>query len=91
MFVADLASYAVHMARTAWLTAYDVLPLENIRTKKKWQEWAVERSAWLFFQHDPYLPVGKLTRADGDRLQIVPVEAAEPLTTAIPTPQPPAG
>lgn len=89
LFVADMASYAVHMAKTAWLTAYDVLPLENIRTKERWQRWALERDAWLFFQHDPYLPVGMLATGDRGRLQVRPVERAAGLTDAIPTPPPP--
>lgn len=86
LFVADMASYAVHMARTAWLTAYDVLPLENIKSKERWQRWALEQGAWLFFQHDPYLPVGALGREEGDRLEVRPVESAAELTDAIPTP-----
>ncbi|MCK5635253.1 MAG: MBL fold metallo-hydrolase, partial [Anaerolineales bacterium] len=39
LFVADMASYSVQMVRTSWLTAYDVYPLENIRTKQRWQRW----------------------------------------------------
>lgn len=91
LFVADMASYAVHMAKTAWLTAYDVLPLENIRTKERWQRWALEHGAWLFFQHDPYVPVGELAQSEGDRLEVRTVERASELTDAIPTPLRPGG
>jgi glyoxylase-like metal-dependent hydrolase (beta-lactamase superfamily II) len=51
-FVSDLASYAVHFAKTAWVTAYDVEPLETIATKEVWQPWAVENDALIVFQHD---------------------------------------
>ena len=51
-FVSDLASYAVHFAKTAWVTAYDVEPLETIKTKQVWQPWAVENEALVVFQHD---------------------------------------
>jgi glyoxylase-like metal-dependent hydrolase (beta-lactamase superfamily II) len=88
LFVADMASYAIHMARTAWLTSYDVLPLENIRTKEKWQEWALANGAWLFFQHDPFLAIGRLERQERGRLAVVPVDEAAELTSVIPTPQP---
>lgn len=85
LFVADMASYAIHMAKTAWLTAYDVLPQENIRTKERWQRWALQRDAWLFFQHDPHLPVGRLVEVE-DGVEVSRVEEAEALTAALPTP-----
>jgi glyoxylase-like metal-dependent hydrolase (beta-lactamase superfamily II) len=85
LFVSDMASFAVHMARTAWVTAFDVEPLENIATKRRWQRWALEHDAWLFFIHDPQMPVARLTEQDG-RLQIATrVEAGE-LTDSLPSP-----
>ena len=74
LYTADLATFAVHMARTAWVTAYDVEPLENIATKGKWQEWALGHQALLVFEHDTQIPVGRLA-ADGEgRLQVEAVE-----------------
>jgi glyoxylase-like metal-dependent hydrolase (beta-lactamase superfamily II) len=70
LFVGDLASYGIQMARAAWLTSYDVLPLENIATKRRWQAWAVENDAWLFFQHDPTTTVARLVSGD-DRYELV--------------------
>lgn len=90
MFISDMATYAIHMARTAWLTAFDVEPLENIATKQRWQRWALEREAWLIFIHDPIMPVAQLRRREG-QLEIEAVEQAEPLTAALPTPLLPAG
>lgn len=87
LFLADLASYAVHFERLAWMTAYDTEPLETLRTKKVWQAWAAERDAWLFFEHDSGMPVGRLER-DGARLRLGPVDQAEPLMSALPTPRP---
>lgn len=75
LFLGDLASYAVHFAQTAWLTAYDVEPLETLRTKQRWQDWALARRAWLFFEHDAQLPVGRLAR-DGRHLRVEPVAEA---------------
>jgi glyoxylase-like metal-dependent hydrolase (beta-lactamase superfamily II) len=74
MFVADMASFAVHLARTAWLTAYDVEPTENVRTKERWQRWAVQTGAWLFFEHDPSTAAARLVERGG-RLELVPVGA----------------
>ena len=69
LFVADMASYGIQMAKTAWLTAYDVLPLENIRTKRKWQKWALENQAKLFFEHDPAMKIAQLVEEAG-RLEL---------------------
>jgi hypothetical protein len=68
-----MASYALHMAHTAWLTAYDVLPLENITTKSKWQRWALENESWLFFEHDPKIKIAQLHEEDG-RLKTMSVD-----------------
>jgi glyoxylase-like metal-dependent hydrolase (beta-lactamase superfamily II) len=73
LYVADMASYAVHFQRTAWLTAYDVFPLENIATKGRWQQWALQEKAWLFFEHDPYMPVARLVER-GSRRELEPLE-----------------
>lgn len=88
LYVGDMATYAVHMAKAAWLTAFDVLPLENIRTKKYWQRWALENEAWLFFEHDPYTAVGRL-REGAHGLMIEPVEQAAQLTADLPRQTPP--
>jgi glyoxylase-like metal-dependent hydrolase (beta-lactamase superfamily II) len=87
LYVADLASYAVHFERLAWMTAYDVEPLETLRTKRRWQAWAVDSGAWLFFEHDPVMSVGRLTQ-DGSRLRMQRVDEADELRTMLPTPQP---
>ncbi len=90
LYVADMATYAVHMVRTGWLTAYDVLPLENVATKLRWQRWAVEHDAWLFFEHDPQTRIARLKECGG-RLGIETVEAAESLSASLPTPRLPRG
>jgi len=69
LYVGDMATYAVLMTRTAWVTAYDVEPLENIRTKKRWQDWALKNDAWLFFEHDPQMPIARLV-LEGERLGV---------------------
>jgi glyoxylase-like metal-dependent hydrolase (beta-lactamase superfamily II) len=73
LYVSDMASYAVHFLRTAWLTSYDVLPLENVATKERWQEWALKENAWLFFEHDPFLTSARLVERGGRR-ELEPLE-----------------
>jgi glyoxylase-like metal-dependent hydrolase (beta-lactamase superfamily II) len=83
IFLADLATFAIHFARSAWLTSYDVLPLENVSTKKIWQRWALENDAWLFVEHDPAMPVARLIEQDG-RLDVEPHELGTPLIDDLP-------
>lgn len=90
LFVSDLATFAVHFKRTSWVTAFDVEPLENIRTKTLWQRWAVEHDAWLFFIHDTQYPIARLVERDG-RYDLDAVEMARPLIDSLPTPQQPSG
>jgi glyoxylase-like metal-dependent hydrolase (beta-lactamase superfamily II) len=90
MFVGDLASYAVHMERPAWVTAFDVDPLGNLETKARWRRWAQQQGAWLFFEHDPYRPVARFVRR-GDSWRLEPVAEAEALIASLPTPPPPGG
>ncbi|MDZ4770679.1 MAG: MBL fold metallo-hydrolase [Chloroflexota bacterium] len=76
LFVSDMASFAVHFERLAWMTAYDVEPLVTLETKRRWQRWALETNALLFFVHDPTRPVGRYAIGDDGKGHVLPVETA---------------
>jgi len=76
LFVADMASFAIHMARPAWVTSYDVEPLENIATKRRWQQWAVAKEALLIFEHDTVVPLAQLKEETHGKLMLNPVDLA---------------
>lgn len=42
-----------------WVMAYDNFPLESIRQKEFWENYALENKAWLTFYHDPFVLAGK--------------------------------
>ncbi|MBI3158399.1 MAG: MBL fold metallo-hydrolase [Chloroflexi bacterium] len=71
LFMTDLATFAVHFERTAWVTAYDVEPLETIASKQIWQKWALDTNALLVFQHDSYVRTARLTKDEEGRLKVV--------------------
>jgi glyoxylase-like metal-dependent hydrolase (beta-lactamase superfamily II) len=75
LYVADLATFAVHLERQAWVTAYDVEPLECIRNKGDWQQWALETRALIVFEHDTTMPLGELVRDEEERLKVVAVSS----------------
>jgi hypothetical protein len=62
-----------HFERLAWVTGYDVEPLESIETKRYWQQWAVEKDALIIFQHDTQIPLGRLRR-DGPYYRVEAVQ-----------------
>lgn len=74
LFVADLASYAIHFEKLGWMTAYDVEPLVTLETKRRWQQWALETDGLLIFQHDPIVAAGHFRPDDQGRPRIQPVE-----------------
>lgn len=75
IFMADMATLPYHFERLAWVTCYDVEPLESIETKRYWQPWAIDNDALLIFQHSVQIPFGKL-RVDGKRYKVEAVEVS---------------
>jgi glyoxylase-like metal-dependent hydrolase (beta-lactamase superfamily II) len=75
LYPSDMATFAIHLAKTAWVTAYDVLPLENISTKARWQRWAVDNEAWIFMEHDPKNSIVQLIEHEG-KVKLKPVDIA---------------
>lgn len=70
LYTGDLATLAIHFERLAWVTAYDVEPLETIETKRRWQHWALERDALIIFPHDTQIPVARLRKDIEGRMQL---------------------
>ncbi len=70
-FPSDLAFFRWQLERPAWVSAYDVLPMTTIETKRHWQPWLVERQALVVFQHDTQVVAGRLVENKG-RYTVVP-------------------
>ena len=65
LFLADVSTMAMGMERIAWVTAYDVDPLQNIETKRRLGRWAIEEEILLIFMHDPHIRAAYLREEDG--------------------------
>lgn len=72
LILGDLATYMIQFARLPWVTAYDVLPLVTIETKRAWQQWAHAREAVLVSPHDTQTPVGRLVKTDKGFFDVQP-------------------
>lgn len=69
IYLADLAPWAVHFERLAWIPAYDLEPLVTLETKRRMRQMAFEKEALLFFEHDPQITAGYL-RQYGDEAKV---------------------
>lgn len=73
-FVCDMASFAVHFEKLAWMTSYDIEPMLTLETKRIWQQWALTHDATLIFPHDTKRPIGKLAHNAKNQLEIIPLD-----------------
>jgi glyoxylase-like metal-dependent hydrolase (beta-lactamase superfamily II) len=76
LILGDMATFMIQFERLAWLTAYDVLPLQTIETKRYWQKWALERQALLISPHDTQTPSGVLRKDERGFLQVAQATAS---------------
>jgi glyoxylase-like metal-dependent hydrolase (beta-lactamase superfamily II) len=71
LLIGDLTPYAWHLARTAWVTAYDVFPMTTIETKRSMQSWCLAHNPVIVFAHDTLTPMGRLVKTDKGFLDVV--------------------
>jgi glyoxylase-like metal-dependent hydrolase (beta-lactamase superfamily II) len=64
-YCGDVIPTSSHV-RLPWVMGYDLRPLDLIEEKAKLLEQAVRESAYLFFEHDPYLDVTQVIADRGD-------------------------
>jgi glyoxylase-like metal-dependent hydrolase (beta-lactamase superfamily II) len=69
-FVTEVATLAIQFARLPWVTAYDVLPLVSIDTKRHWQQRALDEGAIVIGSHDPHMPVWTTHRSLGGQIEV---------------------
>jgi glyoxylase-like metal-dependent hydrolase (beta-lactamase superfamily II) len=68
IYIGDMVQHEVQLERTAWVSAFDVLPLMSIESKKRIIERAIRERALVIAVHCPYPGVGRITMTeDGKR------------------------
>jgi glyoxylase-like metal-dependent hydrolase (beta-lactamase superfamily II) len=72
LYVGELAQQPVMLERLAWVSAFDILPMVSIETKRRFTEKALEKNATIVSVHSPYPGLGHL-RADGKRRHWDPI------------------
>jgi len=67
IYTGDIVQHSVQVERPAWISAFDVLPLVSLQTKKALAERAIRDRALLICVHSAFPGVGRLTETDGRR------------------------
>lgn len=67
IYLGDLVLQPIMLERIAWISAYDVLPLVSLETKKRVIERALDKRALLVCAHAPYPGLGRLMLEEGKR------------------------
>jgi glyoxylase-like metal-dependent hydrolase (beta-lactamase superfamily II) len=65
-FVADLIPTTAHLP-DPWIMGYDLYPLDTLSAKQRFMAEAVERETLVFFEHDPAVAAGYITKQNGKR------------------------
>jgi hypothetical protein len=67
IYIGELAQQPVQLERVAWVSAFDILPMVSIETKKRFIEKAIDLRALLVSVHAPYPGLGRLRAEDSKR------------------------
>jgi glyoxylase-like metal-dependent hydrolase (beta-lactamase superfamily II) len=67
VYAGDLAQTKVQFERTAWVSAFDILPLVSMETKKRIVEQAMEDGSLIVSTHAPFPGAGRMSRIEGGR------------------------
>lgn len=73
IYLSEVAPFTINAERLAWVTAFDVEPLETIETKRRIINWALEKEVLLIFEHDTRIPMGYLREREG-KYKVEPLE-----------------
>ncbi|GLR16443.1 MBL fold metallo-hydrolase [Portibacter lacus] len=65
-YVADLLPSSYHI-RMPYVMSYDIRPLETLKEKKEFLEYAVTNNIYVIFEHDPIYECGKVAKDEKER------------------------
>jgi glyoxylase-like metal-dependent hydrolase (beta-lactamase superfamily II) len=67
LYIGELAQHPVMLERLAWISAFDVLPLVTLETKKRILERAIAEDALIVSVHSPPPGIGRIRLVEGKR------------------------
>jgi len=75
LYIGDVAQVAIQLERTAWVAAFDILPLVSMETKRALVERAIEDGSLIISVHAPFPGLGRLTRSEQGHRRWTPLAA----------------
>jgi len=75
LYIGDIAQVAVQLERTAWVAAFDILPLVSMETKRALVERAIEDGSLIISVHAPFPGLGRLARTQEGHRRWTPLSA----------------
>lgn len=73
IYVGDMVQHHVQLERTAWVSAFDLLPLVSMETKKRIVERALRERALIISVHSPFPGLGRMTAAEDGKKHWEPI------------------
>lgn len=73
-YVGELATFAIQFVRLPWVTAYDVLPMLSIESKRHWQARALAENAVVIGSHELGMPVWRMVKTEKGFIDAVPTD-----------------
>ena len=67
IYIGDIVQHHVQLERSAWVSAFDLLPLISMETKKRIVERAIDEQALVISVHAPFPGLGRMTRSEDGR------------------------
>ncbi len=65
IYIGDLVQHTLQLERAPWVSAFDILPLVSMETKKRVVADAIRTGSLLISPHIPYPGAGRMREADG--------------------------
>jgi glyoxylase-like metal-dependent hydrolase (beta-lactamase superfamily II) len=78
LYIGDIVQHRVQLERPAWISAFDVLPLVSLETKKRLIHDAISHNHLIISVHHPFPGVGRIASRDGKNHFIDEPPAATP-------------
>ena len=73
LYIGDMVQHHVQLERTAWVSAFDILPLVSMETKRRIVERAIRERALVISVHSPFPGLGRMTLAEDGKKRWEPI------------------
>lgn len=67
LYIGELSQHPKQLERLAWISAFDIMPVVSLETKKRFVEKAIEKNAMLVSVHHEYPGLGHVRMEAGKR------------------------